>query len=319
MKKKKGKTELGFTLVELIIVIAIIGILAGIAIPKFMEANKAARGAKIVADMRTIESALNIYYVKYGEYPATKDTTGFAEIVNDGTWPVPPIGDFTIVHTIGTTGDGPTVGTCSDETAYTYTASSEDDAFSSVTLTDTTQLSNCANNTSPTVTELLAGETSSAYNDTVSNISSLFSLYNEIIDSGSGNIGINFIYDFINSDANRSVSEEFLEAYGIDTGFNEDLEWYADYNKNNDGIVLFLTTAEEFDNGSNWSAVLVVTEDGTVYTSNATTSSGETDFASISAAVEGDSIPDNGDISTEIGDRLTSSNNFTKQTETLDI
>jgi prepilin-type N-terminal cleavage/methylation domain-containing protein len=60
MKKSKG-----FTLVELVVVIAILGILAGIAIPRFMDAQAAARGSKIVADMRMLESALNVYMVNH--------------------------------------------------------------------------------------------------------------------------------------------------------------------------------------------------------------------------------------------------------------
>ena len=39
---------------ELVVVIAIIGILAGMAIPRFLDATASARGAKVVADMRTI-------------------------------------------------------------------------------------------------------------------------------------------------------------------------------------------------------------------------------------------------------------------------
>ena len=54
----------GFTLIELVVVIAILGILAGIAIPRFMESQATARGAKIVADLRTMDSALNHYLLK---------------------------------------------------------------------------------------------------------------------------------------------------------------------------------------------------------------------------------------------------------------
>ena len=79
----------GFTLVELVVVIAILGILAGLAIPRFVNANMAARGSKILADMNACESAINIYYVKNGDYPSNT-----ANLVSSymASWPKPPIG-----------------------------------------------------------------------------------------------------------------------------------------------------------------------------------------------------------------------------------
>ena len=64
------KNRKGFTLVELVVVIAILGILAGLAIPRFMDATASARGARIVADMRTIDSAIMMYNAKTGNLPA---------------------------------------------------------------------------------------------------------------------------------------------------------------------------------------------------------------------------------------------------------
>ena len=61
------KNKKGFTLVELVVVIAILGILAGIAIPRFMDATASARGAKIVADMRTIDSSIMMYSAASGK------------------------------------------------------------------------------------------------------------------------------------------------------------------------------------------------------------------------------------------------------------
>lgn len=60
----KFNLKKGFTLIELVVVIAVLGILAGIAIPRFMDASATARGSRIVADMRMLESALSLYLVK---------------------------------------------------------------------------------------------------------------------------------------------------------------------------------------------------------------------------------------------------------------
>ena len=87
------KNKKGFTLVELVVVIAILGILAGIAIPRFMDATASARGAKIVADLRTIDSAATMYYAKEGKYPvdAAAAKTAF-EGKYLATWPLPQTG-----------------------------------------------------------------------------------------------------------------------------------------------------------------------------------------------------------------------------------
>ena len=54
---------------ELVVVIAILGILAGLAIPRFMDATVSARGAKVAGDMRIIESAIMMYYAEKGTEP----------------------------------------------------------------------------------------------------------------------------------------------------------------------------------------------------------------------------------------------------------
>jgi len=94
------KNKKGFTLVELVVVIAILGILAGIAIPRFMDATASARGSKIVADMRTIESAESMNYAKNGNYVdlAALVTNGFLAAA-----PVPPSGSY-IIPESGKTG-----------------------------------------------------------------------------------------------------------------------------------------------------------------------------------------------------------------------
>lgn len=90
------KNQEGFTLVELVVVIAILGILAGIAIPRFMSATETARGAKTVADLRTLESAAVMYYAKTGVVPTKTDLEkGNAKLGTTAlvaSWPVPASG-----------------------------------------------------------------------------------------------------------------------------------------------------------------------------------------------------------------------------------
>lgn len=70
----------GFTLVELAIVIAILGILALYAIPKYQGMVEEARSAQARAQLGSVRSALGIYYAKnHGVFPATLDGTLFAE------------------------------------------------------------------------------------------------------------------------------------------------------------------------------------------------------------------------------------------------
>lgn len=67
------RQQRGFTLIELVVVIAILGILAGIVLPRFLDAQASAKGAKVLANLRTIDSAINLYVTKNGVLPTEMD------------------------------------------------------------------------------------------------------------------------------------------------------------------------------------------------------------------------------------------------------
>ena len=63
-----GQKRKAFTLIELLIVVAIIAILAAIAVPNFLEAQVRAKVSRVKADMRTAATAIEAYAVDHGAY-----------------------------------------------------------------------------------------------------------------------------------------------------------------------------------------------------------------------------------------------------------
>ncbi len=63
----RGKKS--FTIIELLIVVAIISILAAIAVPNFLEAQTRAKVSRVKADMRTMLNGLEAYAVDHNKYP----------------------------------------------------------------------------------------------------------------------------------------------------------------------------------------------------------------------------------------------------------
>ena len=68
MKRKGGeqmRNKKGFTLIELLVVIAIIGLLATIAVVALNSARTSSRDAKRIADVRQVQTGLELYYNEY--------------------------------------------------------------------------------------------------------------------------------------------------------------------------------------------------------------------------------------------------------------
>jgi type II secretion system protein G len=71
MNNKHKFFKAGFTLVELLVVISIIGILASIALVSFRSAQFRSRDAQRKSDLKQLTSALELFYADYGRYPAS--------------------------------------------------------------------------------------------------------------------------------------------------------------------------------------------------------------------------------------------------------
>ncbi len=76
---RSHRTQSGFTLIELMIVMAIIGILATLAIPSFIVAVRHAREAVLKEDLQTMRSAIDSYTMDKQKAPQSLD-----DLVQDG-------------------------------------------------------------------------------------------------------------------------------------------------------------------------------------------------------------------------------------------
>jgi len=70
--KKYGTKQRGFTLIELMVVIVILGILAGFIVPRIMGRPEEARRLKAKMQIQAIETALRLYKLDNGFYPTTE-------------------------------------------------------------------------------------------------------------------------------------------------------------------------------------------------------------------------------------------------------
>jgi prepilin-type N-terminal cleavage/methylation domain-containing protein len=74
------KSPKGFTLVEIMIVVAIIALLAAIAVPGFLRARKRSQASKILNDLRMIDSAVDQYAIETNK--KSNDPVGIADWTN---------------------------------------------------------------------------------------------------------------------------------------------------------------------------------------------------------------------------------------------
>jgi type IV pilus assembly protein PilA len=76
----RSKNNKGFTLVEIMIVVVIIGLLAAMAIPAFQKVRASSQEKAIINNLRQVHSAAQQYFLEHGA-----STVALTDIVGDGT------------------------------------------------------------------------------------------------------------------------------------------------------------------------------------------------------------------------------------------
>lgn len=71
MSFKISSDQRGFTLIEIMVVVVILGILAALVVPRFLDRPEEARRTKAAVDIKSIEEALALFKLDNGFYPST--------------------------------------------------------------------------------------------------------------------------------------------------------------------------------------------------------------------------------------------------------
>ena len=87
--RPRRRLAVGFTLIEVLVVVAILGILAALVVPRIMDRPDEAKRFAAKADVGTIVQALKLYRLDNGTYPSTDQGLG-ALVQRPTSNPVPP-------------------------------------------------------------------------------------------------------------------------------------------------------------------------------------------------------------------------------------
>lgn len=90
MHRKKNKNQAGYSLIELMMVVAIISLLSSVFFVSAAKARQRAKNVRILGDIKQLASALELYSLKNGDYPLTTDASGALTI----GWDISTNADF---------------------------------------------------------------------------------------------------------------------------------------------------------------------------------------------------------------------------------
>ncbi|MHC4659399.1 MAG: type II secretion system protein [Planctomycetota bacterium] len=79
------RAKSGFTLVEILIVVVILGILAAIVIPQFTDASTEAKTSALVSDLQTMRSQIELYKIQHNDALPSAATVGFVPAMTGKT------------------------------------------------------------------------------------------------------------------------------------------------------------------------------------------------------------------------------------------
>src|SRR5471030_2890308 len=108
MKTIKTRRKAGFTLVEIMIVVAIVGLLAAIAVPNFIRARATSQANACINNLRQIDAAINEWALENGKSTGatvsnTQTVSAYIKLNSAGSVPGCPANGTYTVSTVGAT------------------------------------------------------------------------------------------------------------------------------------------------------------------------------------------------------------------------